>query len=240
MALPSVIGKQDGASIKDFMNSIAVVCDDERMSVVCGKLTHELHMSGVYDIGTFKTMNSATLKDCLANVDAEQSMQRLLENAMGHTFKLLETSNVAFRTEKPKQSGLRVSKYVLPGEKMIGDEMRMMGTLSSVRLPDSLFKMVKTPNPLVRAISYKDSSALHNAVFVYVMLKFGVVNIDEPFKEELAKQIRLRCPFPAVTNGGEQKKYETSLQYIFANKRAQNKPVNAAPVCAAHHTPCAL
>lgn len=238
MVLPSEIGKQDDAAIQTFFESVARLNGNDEMSAICQAIITECHSRlGVYDVGTFKKLDSATLQALLEKAKAKESMQLLLENAMNHKFARISTSDRgAFQPCKVKKSGIRQAKFMAQGERMLGEVMRANGSLAAEIIPDWVFESVRTPDPLRRAISYNDYKALNGAVFNYVLLKHGVVNADKDYLEALAKQIKKRLPNPPVRKtDGKSRCYETGLKNRFANGRNHSITevrTRYAPVCA--------
>jgi hypothetical protein len=83
--LPSVLASRDNVPISYFFKSIALINCDREMTRVCAAIVRECHLRlGEYEVGTFQDLDLDTLQDLLYNDGAPYSMQRLLENAMGH------------------------------------------------------------------------------------------------------------------------------------------------------------
>jgi uncharacterized lipoprotein YajG len=90
--LPSVIGREDEIMLLNASNPAMVAS--------CKAIVNECHgFFGVYDVRTFKAMESATLQGMLTKAGADSSMQGLIENAMGHKFERIKVSSAAFRSE---------------------------------------------------------------------------------------------------------------------------------------------
>jgi hypothetical protein len=144
---------------------------------------------------------------------------------MGHKFERIKVSSAAFRSENMQRKGSRRTKYLAEGELMIGDTLKKAGQWPTT--PEWIWLFIKIPDPRKRAISYDDFKALNNALFNFTLLRYGVVNTDKTYLEELVRQNKERLPYPPVVKAtGAVRDYHLGLYYRFANGRSHsNKEV---------------